>query len=126
VGDPTTPVLQPQGRFSRRDRLGGQTDFQRVMRKGRRTQGPHLGLAVARTLGAKKRIGLAISKGVGNAPDRARMRRLTREAFRAVRHTLPTGTDVVVFVRRPWPDADLASVLTELTSTLRQLRLGGS
>ena len=52
------------------------------------------------------RIGLAISRRVGTAPVRNRVRRLIRESFRLMRDDLPRdprGYDVVVSARRHEP-----------------------
>jgi ribonuclease P protein component len=42
------------------------------------------------------RLGLSISRKVGNAVARNRWKRLIREAFRLAQHELPTGLDLVV------------------------------
>ena len=52
------------------------------------------------------RLGLAISRRVGTAPVRNRLRRLIRESFRLMRDDLPRephGYDVVVSARRHEP-----------------------
>jgi ribonuclease P protein component len=45
------------------------------------------------------RLGLSVSKKVGNAVKRNRWKRLVREAFRLSRLELPTGIDMVVIPR---------------------------
>ena len=100
--------------------------LQRVLRKGRRAQGPHLQVTCAWQPrdGSERpplRLGLAVSKGVGNAPARARMRRLLREAFRALRSSWPAGQDLVISARTPWPDAGLDLVVAELAALVAQV-----
>lgn len=46
--------------------------------------------------GAPARLGLSVSKRYGSAVRRVRWKRLVREAFRALRPSLPTGLDFVV------------------------------
>lgn len=48
------------------------------------------------------RLGLSVSKKVGNAVARNRWKRCIREAFRLTREELPSGVDFVVI---PRPDA---------------------
>lgn len=89
--------------------------------------GAHVVLAVGRPASAEQagiRLGLAVAREVGHAPQRARLRRLLREAFRALRARWHAPADVVVLARRPWPEADLTCVMKELGELAGRLRLG--
>jgi ribonuclease P protein component len=47
------------------------------------------------------RLGLSVSRKVGPATHRNRLRRLYKEAFRLTRHTMPVGLDLVLIPRKP-------------------------
>ena len=54
------------------------------------------------------RIGLSVSKRVGNSPVRNRWKRLIREAFRRQKIELPSGIDIVARPKRgAMPDHEL-------------------
>ena len=52
---------------------------------------------------AHPRLGLSVSRKVGTAVRRNRIRRLLRESFRLMQHDFPRGYDLVVVVRAHEP-----------------------
>ncbi|MBV9818815.1 MAG: ribonuclease P protein component [Solirubrobacterales bacterium] len=85
-----------------RGRLSRSADFDRVFRHGRSHAGPDLVLYVfprSADDGAP-RLGLSVSRKVGGAVERNRVKRLLREAFAHESARLPGGSDAVVVARR--------------------------
>jgi len=88
-----------QARFRRVDRLRKSKDFQRLSRFGeRRRNGPLVVLtAPART--GRSCLGLTVSRRVGKAVVRNRVKRQIREWFRTSRCCLGEPLDIVVIAR---------------------------
>ena len=87
-------------RFPRTLRIRRQADFDRVYQRNVYAadgvlvvQGRSNGLSISR-------LGLSVSRRVGNAVVRNRWKRLIREVFRRQRTAMPAGLDLVVRPRR--------------------------
>ena len=87
-------------RAAGRARLSRSADFDRVFRQGRSHACRELVLYVfPRDSEDPPRLGLSVSRKVGGAVQRNRVKRLLREAFSAESQELPPGTDAVVVAR---------------------------
>jgi len=100
-------------RAPRRRRLSRSAEFERVYRQGKSKGNRFLvlyafpreedGSAPASTEAEEgPRLGLSVSRKVGGAVDRNRVKRVLREAFWQEAERLPAGSDYVVVAR---PDA---------------------
>ena len=87
--------------------------------KTRESRGPLTAYALPNTLG-HPRLGMSVSRKVGTAVRRNRIRRLIRESFRLLQHDLPQGYDFVVVVR-PHEPLMLAEYQKLLTAMLVRL-----
>ena len=90
--------------MKRRSRLSRSRDFDAVYRHGRSVAGRYLVLYAfpreSTSDDEAPRLGLAVSRKVGGAVERNRVKRLLREAFARESERLPAGTDAVVIARQ--------------------------
>jgi ribonuclease P protein component len=88
---------------AKRGRLTRSADFERVYRQGRSHGNRYFVLyAFPRSGEGEARLGVSVSRKVGGAVDRNKVKRLLREAVTAAEASIPEGIDIVVVAR---PDA---------------------
>ena len=84
----------------RRTRISRSGDFDAVYRRGTSSSDRHLVVyAFSRGGDEPARLGLSVSRRVGGAVERNRVKRVLRESFAALDPAPPAGTDLVVIAR---------------------------
>jgi ribonuclease P protein component len=116
---------RPPSTFTVADRLHRRAEFLSVQRTGARSQSDHFVVYAAQCSETQPvRLGTTISRRVGNAVTRNRIRRRIRECFRlGLRLRFPAGTAVVVIGRAGAGALAMKSVLGELDNAVAKLRL---
>ena len=116
--------MRAQLSFAAADRLHRSAEFIRLQRAGVRFQSPHF-VVYAGNLDdepARSRLGVTVSRRVGIAVARNRVKRCVREIFRRViRDNLPAGTSIVVIARAGAATLASPAIDNELTMAARNL-----
>jgi len=108
------------------DRLKKRYEFRQVQLTGRHIHTPHFLIVVQPNSLENTRLGITVTKKVGNAVQRNRIKRVVREVFRRNRHLFPPSHDVVFIAKRDADAIGYDSLLNELRCAAVKLKEGGA
>ena len=112
--------IKPYG-FEKAERLLKRGEFLRILRQPeRRFISDHFHLLLKQNQLPRTRLGVIISKKVGSAVKRNRVKRHLREFFRMNKHLLSSGLDLLVIVQPGAADIDVGRIKKELNALIRQ------
>lgn len=130
-----TQLLVARRGFPPRLRLKQRREFLRVQRGGTKHHVRHFMVFVSSRLSTAgtdtdeplpTRLGITVTRKVGNAVTRNRIKRLVREVFRVHRMRLPQGLDMVWVAKQQAAAATYAEVLHDFEALLgRRAQLVG-
>ena len=92
-------AVSPTFAFPQAVRLKSPAEFQAVYDRKRSVSDALLVIYAKENADGRTRVGLSVSKKIGNAVARNRCKRLFREAFRLSRPDLPAGVDFIMIPR---------------------------
>jgi ribonuclease P protein component len=105
-----------------RGRLSRSAEFERVYRQGRSVANRHLVLYTFPNASTERpRLGLSVSRKVGGAVQRNKVKRLLREAFAQAEGELKPDQDVVVVARPPAGELAVREGLAGVEGALGEL-----
>jgi ribonuclease P protein component len=122
--DERTERIPGEARWRRASRLRSPRAFARVRTSGRRVSGRLLSLGYTPgEAGAPVRIGFSVSKRIGGAVVRNRVKRRLRDAARHKVVSLAAGWDIVITARPAAAQASYAALVDELHELLTRASL---
>ncbi len=110
---------QLDNRFPAEHRLRKRRDFIQCKQMGRRIHTSHFLVFALKRADEQVRLGVTVSRRVGGAVIRNRVKRLVREFFRTRRLSLPKGFDLSIIAKGHAGRIDFATVCSELEILLR-------
>jgi len=105
--------------FKKKHKIRKRRDFQSIYQEGRRIHSKSFVILLRRNDEGEKRLGITVSKKVGNAVKRNRIKRLLREYFRLNRDRFPDSMDVVFIARKDISLLKYPEVCRELDDVLK-------
>jgi len=105
---------RPDPSFSKDDRLLRRFEFLAATRKGRRYSTRFFLVFLLPNRLGRPRLGIVVSKKVGNAVKRNFLKRRIREFFRLHKGRLPPSTDIVVVAKKGIPYVAYREVCKDL------------
>ena len=104
--------------FPKSARVRRRAEFLTLQREGRRRHTPHLVIIRREGSGIRSRLGVTVSKRIGNAVVRNRVKRLLREVFRHRQAGIAPPVDVVVIAKPGAETLTYAQAATEFAKAL--------
>jgi ribonuclease P protein component len=112
----TNPSAKRRRTNPRSGRLLRHSDFERVYKEGRRHFSSHMTVFYLGRAGNEGlRVGFTVSRALGGAVDRNRMKRRLRESVRLTRPDKEPSADVVINPKKSLLTAEFGSLLSEVS-----------
>jgi ribonuclease P protein component len=114
-------VRKAQEGFPRRYRIVRPSEYRSVYDMGRKVPSQRFILIGRENELEHHRLGITVSRKVGNAVVRNRTKRMLREVFRKSLATIPNHFDLVVNARRGCSEASYATLREEFLAAVQKL-----
>ncbi|MBI5118500.1 ribonuclease P protein component [Candidatus Poribacteria bacterium] len=106
--------------FPKSRRLTRQYEFLRLYRTGRKVSSEYLTVYARPAEGRQGKVGIVVSKRVGGAVERNRIRRVLREAVRTNPNEILEGTDLVIVTKNRALELRRPELVEQLLRLLRK------
>jgi ribonuclease P protein component len=101
--------------YRKSERVTNRSDYKAIYNNGVWSSSQHFTRIVCSNKQGTKRLGITVTKKIGNAVKRNRIKRLIREFFRLNKALFPAGQDVVVMAKKNMPTLTYQETCRELT-----------
>ena len=101
------------------DSLRKNSDFQSVYKSGKSYANKYLVIYTSKNGTDRNRLGISVSKKVGNSVVRHRIKRLIKESYRLHEQMFNSGLDIAVIARQGSDACDYASIESALLHLMK-------
>ncbi|MFI5090548.1 MAG: ribonuclease P protein component [Terriglobales bacterium] len=108
--------------FARQARLRKHADFDQVYRNGRRLFPAHMTVFFLRRASGPARVGFTVTRAMGTAVERNRIRRRLREAVRVNLGAIGNAVDVVIHPKKSAQAAGFAELREEISRAFGKIK----
>ncbi len=112
--------------FTKTDRILKRSDFIRLSESGKKLHDKHFLAVFGPGLSGQSRMGITVTKKVGNAVVRNRIKRLSREFFRLNKNRLTDHRDINIIAKKTaaiLPTSEVFSSLQNLFDKMLKVRI---
>jgi len=106
--------------FGKKERVRKRKNYLKIYQRGARVHSSNFTVILNPNPSEEKRLGVAVSKKVGNAVKRNRIKRLLREFFRLNKDRIPDSRDMVIIAKRDVSSLKYQDVCLELAELLKK------
>ena len=108
-------------KFPKTSRILKRPEFMQLGEKGKRLVGRHFIVVYAFSASPPSRLGITVTKKVGNAATRNRLKRVCREFFRTHQKQLAAACDVHIIARNAAARAAQKELVSNLDALFSQI-----
>ena len=107
--------------FTKADRLLTSDEYRRLSQQGRRYYDTYFILVYNSAHHSRSRIGITVSKKVGKAVTRNKIKRIVREYFRQKKEQMPVTLDINIIARKPTGGIEAIAIRGHLDRCFRAI-----
>lgn len=105
--------------LTKSERIRRKRDFSVIFRKSRKIEGKNITLLVRKNRESGRRVAFVVSKKIGNAVRRNRIKRLLRESYRNHKYLLGENTDIIFIAKPLITEEDTGNINGEVSRLLQ-------
>ncbi|MGD2245715.1 MAG: ribonuclease P protein component [Candidatus Aminicenantes bacterium] len=107
--------------FAPAERIRKKKEFFHLYKKGKRYRGKYFNLVYLSSASSSSRIGVVVSKKVGNAVKRNKIKRWIRTLFRRNKNLLKIPLDIIVIVKKEILEASWFKLQEDYSTAIKSI-----